>query len=308
MMTLRDLESQQPMMTQQGYGSRQQGAAQIDLGYTKVTVRPPLGFFEHICLCCCPCCLGNPFSAERKADTIKAFKSFTVVVSAVQIIMFIVELAISDGILPYSQNSSIGPDANAMIKVGAKFLPYIRLRGEIWRLFAPIFLHAGFLHLFFNLFAQIQIGLRYEFTWGLPKTVSIYLLSGIAGNILSCLGNPTSVGVGASGALLGWIGAQIAMMICTWGTTDRNTRNTNLFSMLFFLVIMLFLGSGSYVDNYAHLGGVLMGLMMGMFFFADEYSDPSVVRKVRLGAGVAVGVFFIITVPLMFTLCLNMFC
>jgi len=119
------------------------------------------------------------------------------------------------GVLFSKSDPFLGPDPDVFLFMGGKYTPKI-VQGEIWRLFVPILLHANVLHLLSNLFFQAHVGFVYEAQWGILTLVVVYLSSGIGGNLLSCLTSPTSVSVGASGALLGLLGGQMAFLIANF--------------------------------------------------------------------------------------------
>jgi len=72
----------------------------------------------------------------------------------------------------FLNNSTGGPSGCALWRVGARWTPDILLRGEAWRLAVPICMHAGFIHLAMNIFAQLTIGLQAEFKWGMETRVN----------------------------------------------------------------------------------------------------------------------------------------
>ena len=95
-------------------------------------------------------------------------------------------------------------------------LPYRMLTAR-----CSVFLHAGVIHLLFNLLFQLQIGmtLRAHIRHGPHRAV--YFGAGIGGNIFSCVCKPLSLGVGASGALYGLLGVQAINIIMNWKTLLR---------------------------------------------------------------------------------------
>jgi len=99
-----------------------------------------------------------------------------------------------------------------------------------------------------------------EEIYGYRKFFSIYIISGISGSILSYLLNYSQVGVGASGAIFGLAGAIFAS-----GLKYRNTSLNQMgMSLLPFIVINLLIGALSpAIDNAAHVGGVLSGMLLG---------------------------------------------
>ncbi len=146
-----------------------------------------------------------------------------------------------------------------LLRWGAKFGPLIA-SGEWQRLLICIFLHGNLWHLFFNLYALYYLGHMAEEIYGYRKFFSIYIISGMSGSILSYLLNYSQVGVGASGAIFGLAGAIFAS-----GLKYRNTSLNQIgMSLLPFIVINLLIGALSpAIDNAAHVGGVLSGMLLG---------------------------------------------
>lgn len=171
---------------------------------------------------------------------------------------------------PLAQNPSLGPSGEVLLILGAKSSSLIRYRFQLWRLVTPMMMHAGLLHVLLNLLIQMRIGLMLEQEWKSWRMILIYISSGIAGNLLSCILRPDAVGVGASGALMGIIGAQIAFTICAWFSLDPMIRISSTVQYIVFLVLTLVFGFSSYVDSWAHLGGLLFGGFMGMTLFAHR--------------------------------------
>jgi rhomboid protease GluP len=91
---------------------------------------------------------------------------------------------------------------------GAKNAPRIVLYGEYYRLITPAFLHAGIFHIIGNLAMQLEDGARFESSWGHAKWLIVYFCSAIGGSLGSAVYMPGMLGVGASGALLGLLGAR----------------------------------------------------------------------------------------------------
>ena len=79
--------------------------------------------------------------------------------------------------------------------------------GEYWRLFTPMWLHAGLIHVAFNLLSLFSLGNALEQAFGWWKIALLYTLSGIFSTVVSCVFVPGQIMVGASGAIFGFIGA-----------------------------------------------------------------------------------------------------
>src|SRR4051812_18871160 len=88
--------------------------------------------------------------------------------------------------------------------------PEIILNGEWWRLVTAVFVHIGIIHIASNMYVFWGLGMIAERLLGRWNFLATYLLTGIAGNVLTVLLKPNIVGAGASGAIFGLAGVVIA--------------------------------------------------------------------------------------------------
>jgi membrane associated rhomboid family serine protease len=182
-----------------------------------------------LCLSCCPCCVPPCCSLERKEAWKKVLSSASFVLSVLQIILLIVSLSFR-GFAPLTINSMLGPYPQVLNTMQAKNTALIIVKGQIWRLFTPIFLHAGIIHLVSNLAMQLRIGLFLENSWGKTRYLLIYILAGIFAETASAVFLPESLGVGASGALMGVMGASVTELLLHWGmpSTSLTERSSSV--------------------------------------------------------------------------------
>ncbi|KLU58947.1 rhomboid protease GluP [Peptococcaceae bacterium CEB3] len=144
-----------------------------------------------------------------------------------------------------------------LVAFGAKVDDLIR-EGQIWRLLTANFIHIGFFHLAFNLYALWVIGPFAEKLFGHWVYLLIYLLSGIGGNLSSYLFSP-AVSAGASAAIFGLLGA---LLFYSWRRPQlwRSGLGINL---IVIIAVNLILGViQPEIDNFAHLGGLVSGLVL----------------------------------------------
>ena len=153
-----------------------------------------------------------------------------------------------------------------LLRLGAKYGPLI-VSGEWQRLLLCIFLHGSVWHLFFNMYALFNLGRLAEGVYGAKKFFIIYIITGLCGSLLSLAVNYSRVGVGASGAIFGLAGALFAS-----GLKYRNTSlNRMARSLLPFILINLVIGFITpVVDNGAHIGGLLSGMLLGYLISPGE--------------------------------------
>lgn len=155
------------------------------------------------------------------------------------------------------------PSAESLLSWGANFRP-LTLEGQPWRLLTNCFLHVGVLHLLMNMYALVYIGVLLEPHLGKIRFVSAYLLAGITASVASLWWNDLTISAGASGAIFGMYGVFLAML--TTNLIENDTRKALLTSIAVFVIFNLLTGVRGGIDNAAHIGGLLGGIIIGYVF------------------------------------------
>ncbi|KAG1448751.1 hypothetical protein G6F46_011509 [Rhizopus delemar] len=196
-------------------------------------------------------------------------------------------------------NPMIGPSFQVLVNEGARFTPCIRsvpslptstvisscyasptdtctleelcgfggfssgTPNQSFRLVLPIFMHAGIIHFLVNMLTHLRLGVDLEKALGTPRYALLYMASGIWGFVLSAmLSQNLSASTGCSGALFGLIGYMFIDVLVNWKILPHPVRN--LMNLLMSTVISLVLGLLPGLDNFAHIGGFTVGILMGM--------------------------------------------
>lgn len=175
------------------------------------------------------------------------------------------------------------PESQASFLLGALNRERVLGFGEYWRLGTCIFVHFGLAHLAANGVSLLSLGAFYERLAGWRRFLAVFLLGGLAGSAFS-LANPpvldlgqgiTTLGLsgGASGGIVALAGALLAL---AWrrpagfpqGLARRLFRGLwPSLAFIFALGLVLQVSSfGMKLDNWGHLGGLLAGLAMGLFW------------------------------------------
>ncbi|MGC8779625.1 MAG: rhomboid family intramembrane serine protease [Anaerolineae bacterium] len=141
-------------------------------------------------------------------------------------------------------------------------------RGEVWRLLTAMFLHIGVMHVMFNSWALYSLGRDVEMFFGSVRFTIIYFCSGLFGGVAYYLfGGPTTattVSAGASGAVFGVIGAELAYWLRNrevFGSFGRQ-RLANLGTLVMINLVFGFTVPG--INNLAHLGGLISGFLLAL--------------------------------------------
>ncbi|KAI9282549.1 rhomboid family-domain-containing protein [Sporodiniella umbellata] len=232
-------------------------------------------------------------------------------------------------------NPMIGPSFQVLVNEGARFTPCIRTvpsysatsvfsncfgsasdtctleelcgfggffggpPNQNFRFVLPIFMHAGVLHFFINMLTHLRLGVDLEKTLGTPRYAILYLASGIWGFVLSAmLSSPSSASTGCSGALFGLIGYMFIDVLIRWKQLAHPLRD--LMSLLMSTIISLIIGLFPGLDNFAHLGGFVVGILMGLLI-APKFPMTTLKTKllmcaVRFLALVGLIVLFVVTI------------
>lgn len=158
---------------------------------------------------------------------------------------------------------------NLLLGLGALFPGRIIFLGEWWRIITAGFLHAGILHIGFNLYALYFLGQGVERFYGGARFLAIYAISMLGGNALVLLFTPLSTPnfpfgiptVGASGAILGLVGA---LLVYFWQYRDDLSGARYQFRKLMEMALLnVAIGLSPGISLWGHLGGVLAGASIG---------------------------------------------
>lgn len=149
-----------------------------------------------------------------------------------------------------------GPSPAAIVAAGG-IMGVLGPTLEPWRMLSAVFVHLGVLHLVMNMSALAWLGRAIEGSLGSWRMIAIFVISGLAGFYLSCLyyGPTSPPTAGASGAIFGLVGAQLAEM-----RRARDPRLREVF--LQYLAYAVAFALMMRVNNAAHLGGFVVGYLL----------------------------------------------
>jgi rhomboid protease GluP len=186
-----------------------------------------------------------------------------------------------------------GVSSDASYRLGASYAPAIFLGNEYWRTVTAMFLHGGLLHIGFNMMALMQFGPGLEEVYGSPRYLFLYVVTGAFGFLASAFTGHFSLG--ASGALLGIMGAILAITTKRGGAYMRELRS-RLVGSLVFLFALGILGMMR-IDNWAHGGGLAAGFLLGKVFADREPANNAEKQRAYIMgwlAGLAVMACFVL--------------
>jgi membrane associated rhomboid family serine protease len=170
-------------------------------------------------------------------------------------------------------------DPEVLHRIGALEPDAVVVQGEYWRLFTALFLHGGFLHLGFNLFALYVLGPPLERSIGTIRFLACYLISGLASSAgvvaLSELGL-VQVGqlIGASGCIMGVVGAWAGFLLRHHHAPFAKQRLANI--GLIVAIQIAFDISTPQVSMAAHMCGLVAGFFLGLLLAPHAVASGSV--------------------------------
>jgi len=179
---------------------------------------------------------------------------------------------------------------------GANFGPATK-DGEWWRLGSALFLHFGILHLSMNMISLWDGGRLVERMYGSGRFLLVYFASGLSGNLLSLIvQGDHAVSGGASGAIFGVYGALMVHLWFARHGEDAYEQRRLLWGAALFSTVAIMLGfTIKGIDNAAHIGGLMGGLMTGVALAkADISVQPPSARGRRWAT-----IMFVLSVALM---------
>jgi len=207
----------------------------------------------------------------------------TYVLTGINIAVFV--LMVVNGVSPTA------PTGEQLVHWGANVGLFVLADHQWWRLVTSTFVHSGIIHIATNMWCLYNLGLLGEPLMGSFGVVAAYLLTGVVGNLLSVALHPGAVSgghvvdygvisVGASGAVFGLAGVLIPLLGSKLLPVDRTEVARLRRSVIYFAVLNFVIGFGAdafkspiRIDNMAHLGGFLSGILLGVLLVPKLGSD-----------------------------------
>lgn len=168
--------------------------------------------------------------------------------------------------------------------------------GEWWRIVTPIFLHVGFMHILFNMWALWVLGPQIERGVGTWPFVGAYLASAAMGGAFAYLmGGPQDIAVGASGAIFGLFGIWANFAVRRRRTAQGRFLLQQIGFLLLLNAALPFIVGG--IAWQAHLGGLIAGFIIGELWSRVPRANAVAVR-VAITAGMGVlALVMVLTLP-----------
>ncbi len=180
----------------------------------------------------------------------------------------------------------------ALVNAGALEAGHV-VQGDYWRLLSAVFLHGSADHVLGNAAMLYVLGMGCEHALGSKQCLTLFVGAGLFGSGLSLMMSDLP-SVGASGAIFGLGGAMMVFFRRFHGGLHVRDRRIGIVVAIWALYQ---LALGSFVpgvDNYAHLGGLLGGILFGLV------ASPAILEgRERTGARLSVKAGFIFSVLLL---------
>ena len=184
--------------------------------------------------------------------------------------------------------SIFSPTTDNLLRWGADYAPRVS-SGQWWRLFTSMFLHIGIIHILFNMLVLWDIGRFVERLLGNLGFLGVYLVSGLAGSVVSIWWNPMQVSAGASGAIFGLYGFLFGYLLRHRSSIPPEELRKLVKGALIFVGYNLVYGASMKgVDMAAHLGGLFGGFALGLGI-SQSLTEAGIAVRTRLalmGSGV----------------------
>ena len=184
------------------------------------------------------------------------------VLALINVVVFLVLCVINLSFTHFSNQS--------LLLLGANFHPLVD-QGQWWRLLSSVFLHLSVAHLLFNCISLLFLGRLLEPILGHVKFLIAYIATGLAAGFASYWLNDNVISAGASGAIFGLFGIFIVLLLSN--LFEPRVRNYWLKSVGGILALNLVLGLVLPIDNAAHIGGLISGVVAGLVLMPFIYKS-----------------------------------
>src|SRR4029077_12214490 len=195
--------------------------------------------------------------------------------------------------------SPTAPQISDLVKWGASTGAQT-LASPAWRMWTSNYVHIGIVHIALNMWCLWNLGALAERVFDRWTYFLTYTFCGIGGSLASLGLHPNRFGAGASGAIFGLAGALISAVYLGHLPVPTRAMKSTLRSLVLFAAYNLFFGAVvPAIDNSAHIGGLVCGLVLGALLARHLTSPPdernSWRQRVFLVSGVVLlAIFFVI--------------
>ena len=203
----------------------------------------------------CPECIADGRASVREPRTVLGARSIsrpyvTLTLIGINVVLFGLELLSKAD--PSSGTNAIATQFG-MWPIG------VAVNNEYYRLFTSMFLHLNVMHIGFNMLVLWMLGPQLEGLLGHVRFTVLYVVAGLGGSVASFwFSAPNVVGIGASGAIFGLMGAYVVV-----GRALR-ADISQVLGLIAINVVIGFVGGG--IDWRAHLGGLATGALVAAIF------------------------------------------
>ncbi len=206
----------------------------------------------------------------------------TQVILGINVAVFL-GMAVDSTINSYVPASTImGFSIQESVKWGAN-VGALTFSGEWWRLLTCVFVHGGIIHIAFNMWCLWNLGALCESLYGRWTYTAIYLICGLGASLASASWHPYVPSVGASGAIFGLAGALIAALKLGEFSVPRAALSGTMRSLGAFVFYNLIFGFAlPGIDNTAHIGGLITGVIVGALIALVAPRQDQVPRRVSI--------------------------
>lgn len=221
----------------------------------------------------CPTCVSEARREYRRGPGRRVAVANAKATSVVMVLLVLMGIGYALEVLAGGAGALLrGPNTIDLVRLGASIglaqLPGGEVvgiaAGQEWRMITAVFLHGGILHLLMNAYALWIFGPVVEAELGRARLLAIFLVTGLFASAASYAfaDDPFQVGVGASGAIFGVVGAFVSY---NYRHRELAVAAARLRGLVPFLVLNVILSFGfPLIDWRAHVGGFIAGLVAGV--------------------------------------------
>ncbi|NUP05619.1 MAG: rhomboid family intramembrane serine protease [Polyangiaceae bacterium] len=173
------------------------------------------------------------------------------------------------------------------LRAGVLIPNWAWVSAQPYRLLSNMFAHFGLVHFGLNMFGFVSLAKTSEAVVGASRTVMTFVLTGLVGSLATVAwhelaGTAAGPSAGASGGILGVMGLLLGILIRRRDPAWKNLALNTLFYAVLLGFAVNSMNAGVLINNAAHIGGLLSGVVLGLFWYRTGAVD-SLVSKIVAG-------------------------